>query len=520
MKKTMLKLLPIFTIILVPITSTMTSCSRIGGKIVFANYESYFSTDLIDDWQSDVSFLTYSNENDIKQKFEKNYDLAVPTSAAMLEFMEQGMLAQIDWTAFGKIASDKYSETGEYSNSYLLDISGNPITNGREAEDLLADSSSESLVPSKQFIEALDEYAWENDYFPNYYKNTHDSSTCSVLDFCLPYFFQNFSFLYKGDEIESISGDSVSWDDINKAVGGKNSGYDTRFKESQKNKVLMVDDVRTIYDVSRLSHGEENINPDGNMSINDYENEYKTFFSNYAKDQLLLNSDSGMLTATFTESGSINNGLFAYNGDAILTATGAGEDKYADYWAQKWLDYHNDGTNGKPMNYVAPSENVIALDTVVLNKNSVKYDINEGIATANLDDSKTYRVYEFMFSVLLDHIDYQDNPIYSTDDDGDYLYDSMRNFDWVLYSSPWERIDNYCSGKNEDDENYFYDFTDSLMSDLEGYEEGDNEEWTELLSDIYKINLSDNIDNCTERPISDATKSDMRWGYLFSKEII
>jgi spermidine/putrescine-binding protein len=67
----------------------LTSCSA-NGKIVFANYESYFSTDLTRKYQNEVNFLYYQTDGDIRAKFRKSYDIAVPTTAEALRYIKDG----------------------------------------------------------------------------------------------------------------------------------------------------------------------------------------------------------------------------------------------------------------------------------------------------------------------------------------------------------------------------------------------------------------------------------------------
>jgi spermidine/putrescine-binding protein len=73
----------------------LTSCS-VNSKIVFANYESYLSDDVIDKYQNDYSFLYYTTNEDIEVKFKRSYDAAVPSTYEMLRLMKKGLLAQID----------------------------------------------------------------------------------------------------------------------------------------------------------------------------------------------------------------------------------------------------------------------------------------------------------------------------------------------------------------------------------------------------------------------------------------
>jgi hypothetical protein len=55
------------------------------------------------------------------------------------------------------------------------------------------------------------------------------------------------------------------------------------------------------------------------------------------------------------------------------------------------------------MSIIVPEYNLVAIDTTVINKNSVKLNID---GTANLDDEKTRSIYEFVYSTMLDHTDY------------------------------------------------------------------------------------------------------------------
>jgi spermidine/putrescine-binding protein len=80
--------------LLIPVFS-LNSCSA-NNKIVFANYESYFSTDLIKKYQDDVNFLYFQSDSDIRAKFRQSYDIAVPSNAEALRYLKEGWLSQID----------------------------------------------------------------------------------------------------------------------------------------------------------------------------------------------------------------------------------------------------------------------------------------------------------------------------------------------------------------------------------------------------------------------------------------
>jgi spermidine/putrescine-binding protein len=62
--------------------------------------------------------------------------------------------------------------------------------------------------------QAMNEFAWDNNFFPqdyygslDPYGNPHTRDNCSIMDFFIPYFSQDYSFGYKGEKISNPSGD-------------------------------------------------------------------------------------------------------------------------------------------------------------------------------------------------------------------------------------------------------------------------------------------------------------------------
>jgi spermidine/putrescine-binding protein len=76
--------------------TTLTSCSSSG--VVLANFESYMSSDLMTQLHSEypIKFVNYSTNEDILAKFANSYDIAVPSTYAVLELIKQGLCGQLD----------------------------------------------------------------------------------------------------------------------------------------------------------------------------------------------------------------------------------------------------------------------------------------------------------------------------------------------------------------------------------------------------------------------------------------
>jgi spermidine/putrescine-binding protein len=75
---------------------SLTSCG--SGGIVLANFESYMSTDLMDQLRDEhsIRFVNYSTNEDIMAKFTNSYDIAVPSTYCVLEMIRDGILGEID----------------------------------------------------------------------------------------------------------------------------------------------------------------------------------------------------------------------------------------------------------------------------------------------------------------------------------------------------------------------------------------------------------------------------------------
>lgn len=431
-----------------------TACSN--NELIFANFESYMSPDLIESarGQFGAKFINYSTNEEIMSKFTNYYDVAVPSSYEMMNMLEKNILQKIQWEKF--------------------ELHKNPtesIKNGTDALELLTDTVQNLIInQSTDLIHKGLLKPGEN-----------------ILDYGIPYFLQSFVFGYKGSEISEIAS-ATDWDQLSTRISPKNPNQDNRFKPHRTSKIGCVDDVRTVYDLAKLTKDQAlsndptkwNINPDKQpQKIFEYENDYSTFIDKFANKQnnFYFNSDSQQILQSIASDNG-NQSSFAYNGDLLYAAQGAG------------LFEPMDGTNFHIFN---PVISPMALDMIVLNK---KNENNE---------TKNQKVYDLVKYIALDHVDATD--VKDKDSEGNYKYGPMINFDTVAYTDPFKNINDYIMSSPTD--NYFSDagYTDKQI---------------ELYQKIYDIKNIDEglVKKLMEDPISNLDKSNMNWAYNKKKELI
>ena len=437
------KFLPILLIIS-PSCYLNTGCMN-ENEIIFANFESYMSINLIRQYQNEAQFIYYGTNEEIQTKFKQNYDVAIPTTYEAIDLLSQNLLEKIDWSLFNL--------TNE--NSEL-------ITNGHEAEVLFTDEIN-------NIMNSMTEYCKEK--MPEYFSNNE-----TLYDYCIPYFLQSFIFAYKGcraiDELDNCT----NWNDYITQMT-KNKYFDP----TKTSHIGMVDDSRTIYDLAHIMLTENNtnkpyINPDNeNQSISEYRKDHQAFTKYfYGKNNFYFNTDSQeILNSLSNPSG--NHSSFAYNGDILYAAMGAG---LYDSWNENNFHISN------------IKDSVLALDVVVLNK--------------KLDKKLTHKqkVYNIVNKICLNGCD-KGERISDTKENDDYVYGIMENFDYVNYTAVFKNIDDYV-----------------LNGDYFSEEEYAPEE-INLYKKIYKIVAdNDDISRLIELPISNLAKSNMHWAYNEEKEKI
>lgn len=373
----------------------LTSCSN-ANSIIFANFESYMSTDLMKSMTKkyNARFLYYATNEEIEIKFTKNYDLAVPSTYELISLLQKNELMRIEWNKF---------------NLSYKDISGSShlITNGTEALNLFTDNIQKIIkVESNKY----------NDILP---ENTN------LLDFGIPYFLQSFIFAYKGNKIDNLN-NNTNFNDLLHVISPKyNKNVDPRFLPKNNSKIAMVDDSRTVYDMCKLIQDQQdyptqennwNINPSSaNISINEFKTTYNTFTGQFNHNSFYLNSDSNEVLTSFAEHNNGNNSIFAYNGDILYAIQGGG--LYDPYEPNQ-------------INIVNPIMSPLALDMVVFNKKNIK------------NTPRLNKVYDLAYDILLNGTNINQN-ISATDSKGNYIFGPMINFDFVQYTSPLKAINDY-----------------------------------------------------------------------------
>lgn len=416
----------------------LTSCSN-NGSITVANFESYMSPQLMNKIRSQIgsslSYVYYGTNEDIEMKFDRYYDVAIPSTYEVINLLNGDELLKIDWPKFA--------------------IPG--VNNADDAYALLFSDTT------KAYLDNVNSYV-ENT-FPQW-------SNFNILNYAIPYFLQDWSFAYKGDEISGLE-NVHNWNDLIHQINATN--LDDRFKPQKNPKMSMVDDSRSVYSMCRLLETGNNVNPpDGNVSIDQFKNTYRKMTDQYnnGKSYFYLNTDSANVLYTIADPNGSNGGI-AYNGDLLYAALGGGNSEWDDQW------------NDDNFHIVKPDASPVALDMMVINKR-----------VAKKSNDKVNDIYQIVKNICLDGA--TSNDISLTDDNGNYVYGPMMNFDFVLYTSTLKKIDDYVI----DPQGYFSEYSDS-----------------DLLKKIYTID-PDRFTNNTliEQPISNIDKSNMYEAYLRQKE--
>lgn len=519
MKKQIKLLFPLLALAFVPLTSCSKHLANIPtGNIVFANYESYMSHDIMKEYSNDVTWLYYSSDDDIMNKFANNYDIAVPTVATILTLMRDGLINEVDWAMFE-----------------LKDANGDLIDTGKKVlENLIArndDIANEQGSQLDYAIQAFDQWLISDQgrkFLPKAYTKTHSDDQITILDWCVPYFFQSYAFAYWTDMFEGSADEPIgnSWEDTLTAIKDNN-------KISQPyNRISVPDEGRTIYGLSKLYENEKNnashdINPDTSYSNEKY---YKDTFNGFinaaGKNNFYLNSDSAELSNNFIgdQANKKGAGIISYNGDLVYAAVGLGQYDDEVKLCEKWIDAEETGIPVMQTNSF--DETAIIMDGIVFNK-YLDLDIN-------VDRKK--EAYAIVKDIVLDHVDFE-NPDYdsedtidSVDEDDNYIYNSMLNFDYVLYVSPWEAIDSLVFPNDDEWNGYFEDLITYMLVDETGLYEEDDEDmpdlqlWMEYLQNIYLItyptigfdangDVDYNLGFYSEIFIGDLGKSNLHWAY-------
>ncbi|MDE6472991.1 MAG: hypothetical protein K2K73_01090 [Ureaplasma sp.] len=495
-KKTKIILATFSTIATLSLTSMMlTSCST-ANHFVFGNFQSYMSPNVknsLDKQLKNVNWQSFASNNEIPTYLtNKTINASVASNNMIVKLKDYSMIEKIDWSLFNLIKTSNPNNPDDYEL----------VKNSNDLEGVVTD------LTFKVATEGFKEFGIDN-----------------LLDYCFPYFLQNFVFVYRGKEIPELSGDNVTFTDIFRIIN-----KDPRFLSNQaKPNVLMVKDSRTIYGLSQILADEQkilngenievNINPDVGL-INDSSKESKSIedlisdyrnVKNAITDKNLkigLNSDSNVLINKIV----LNEvqGAFMYNGDAVFA--GLGGDYGGSYYNNQYVDYPDIDN----FHVVVPKNTLIALDGIVLNKENnqtqkeeslkIAYDLT--ISGANIEKFNEWNTPLDFTNEEIEQLDPRNLNILDKNDDDSYTYLVTENFDYINYTPTLQKL--YDSVTNINGNNYFLDYLCSLRGIK--IEDSNNElkELANLLSKVLAIQVPNKISNVLEMPLNKLTDSNMQ----------
>lgn len=455
------------------------SLSLVGkNQFVFGNFQSYMAPSVMNNIQNkyDVNWQYYGTNAEIPTYIKnKTLNAAVATNNMIAQLALQKEIQPINWAEFHLWNTKENKPVEGYWD--LKGIVSDVIWN------LCQQVADEINLPGL------------------------DGHQPNLLEYCVPYFLQDFVFAYRGTEIPQLQENSSFYQIFNYITGKNNNGIEDKNDElnnrflGSNSKVMMIKDARTVYDVSKLIEADKNNVPSEKINVNpgwtdnlnntgkpgsDYimntNNlngsdapsisdlvENYDIVSNYYKglnpNTITLNTDSSIVLNKLA-----NNeikGAFLYNGDAIYSASGGDN-------ASNSPNLPNFNPNYKGPNefhVVIPKNNFLAMDGIVFNSSisgnilkkayDIAYDVSlsglpcykvnengepideKGNVIANPKDPSNYKKYV----ILNNDINSQDinTSIGDENKDGDYKFDSMANFDFVNYTPCYQNLLTYAT---------------------------------------------------------------------------
>ncbi len=398
--------------IALPVSLITVSLTVNKRNFVLANYQSYMSPSVKESLkqQYGVAYDSFENVEGAKKLVTGNdADIINTTSYEVVNWAKQGLIQKLDWSRFG--------------------ISG--VTDATSALSL--------FTPTVQAI--LKAYDLNGN-------GTTGEPEDNLLNYGVPYFLQDLVFAYRGSEIPSLSGNNLTWAQVLDAIV-KEPRFHTKDNKPQ---LIALDDARTMYSIPRaIQDGTGNINPQPGASINTLSDTYnflKNPLNQLGSLPIKFNSDS--TTVLNSVAYETVQGGFMFNGDAIYAAQGG--------------DNSVDIPDGS-FHIVRPTDNVVALDLMVFNKN-----------TSSNWLAKSYD----LISELCLKFDPSNHPEDSA---------VFKNFDSVNYTTPLQSLYNY-------------------LIKPDGYFSGDD-----LLLNAFKVEPTD-VTKKVEQPIDDLVKSNFSFAWL------
>lgn len=360
--------------IIIPIPLLIVNSLSNTKNIVLGNYQSYMdpyvtAPELTKKYG--VSFDYFETAEDAKRLLRGNtIDISNTTSYEMISLIQEGLIQKLDWNIF----------------NLTHPITGDKITNSTEAMDL--------FIPATHPFLTVD-------------IDVDGNPETNLLDYGIPYFLQDLSFVYRGDEISNLATPTVNWSDVLTEVG-----QDQRFRPTNLPKLVALNDSRTMYSIPRTiqTAPTNNVNPNPTASINELQNTYQILANSLnqaGSHSIALNSDSNAVLNMVAANQA--NGGFMFNGDAVFAASGGDDALEIDE-----TDFH----------CVKPVDTVVALDLLVVNQKLKTEDYT--------------KVHEILKELVLNDGEFDPDNI----NEASLTYN---NFDFVNYTPPLKVLYDYVT---------------------------------------------------------------------------
>lgn len=442
-----------FGIVSTLVYMSTTSCSSLNA-IVFGNFYSYISPEVqkrITTHQP-INWQYYGSNQEIPTYLQnKTLNLAVSSNDMVVKLAKDNAISKIDYSLF------------ELLNNNSI------VKNANELKGLITQQAFE--VATKAF----------------------QKYNINLLDYSIPYFLQNFCFAYRGPKIQELHDPNITFKDIFEIIN--------KHPDFKQKSLMMVDDARTIFGLSKIVYDIEknkpniNINPiDGQLgstsqtTIKQFEEIYSNLLRNInnSNTSFILNSDSNLISNKLAKNEV--KAAFLYNGDAIFAAQGG------DYSQSSSLP------NDKDFHIVVPKQTIIIMDSIILNK---KNSVNENLQSLKLAyqlsfsglPTSKYNEYNIPYNIDPTKIDSRTLNILEETNDS-YTYMPMENFSYINYSPVIQKIYDYATGT------YFDQYAGI----------------GKLMKETIQIKIDpNNIQSSIEMPLTDLTESNMKVAYITFK---
>ncbi len=411
----------IIGLIALPVSLIIVNATTNKRNFVLANYQSYMGPNVEKQLNQKygLDFDSFENVEDAKKLILNNSaDIVNTTTYEVVSWAQEGIIQKLDWTKFNLPR----------------------INNANDALSL--------FTPTVQ--EILKAYDLNGN-------GTIGDSEDNLLNYGVPYFLQDLVFAYRGSEIPELAVPNIKWSQVLDTLIQKPRFHTANHKPH----LIALDDPRTMYSIPRAIQTEAdlNVNPNTNATINELSATYNIIADQLNKLGSLpikFNSDSVAVLNSVAYQETM--GGFMFNGDAIYAASG-GDNQIA--------------IAPGSFHVVRPSDNVLALDLMVFNK--------------NMNGANLIKSYDIIKDLCITFDPSITNPEEQM---------TFENFDSVNYTTPIKTLYDYI---NNPTDGYFSD--DPVM--LEAFQ-------------IASTNVAKKI----ERSIDDLTKSNFSFAWIDFKHKI